>query len=391
MENERKIQHLSYYEPGVITHLRRPAVDVVLARARSDVVRSWERSIVTSTLSVTIQGERTVGHGAGPLSNERPLVSSVVHMRVLADVRSVLCWGLRDKIRGENLVFVVVERDVLRVVVGWSEPAVVFVGVLEAVLDNDNTRLADRALLSKAISLELLDGVQVQVGSERLVQQLNTHDDIVILGIAVLLLDRVQDIQGALNGVASGPIDLVASSSRVVEAVLRARCAVEVNHNLQSQRAGPIDGGIDERRGTLCVWGVGVVVCPEANGNAHGIETGVLDLLEVLPSCPGFPVLLQHLLVCFVGSQLLGQGELVHDAHRVGELLEDGRSNPGLKDQPAADVAALDLLIAPVEATGGAANDITALSRQNTYRQPNRRGRVLTEQRMPKMRKRRAR
>jgi len=79
-------------------------------------------------------------------------------------------------------------------------------------------------------------------------------------------LDVVEDGEGLLHVVAGLPEEGVGALAAVVEAVLRARGAVEINDDFETELPGPGDCLGDVGRGAVGVGRAGVVVCPVADG-----------------------------------------------------------------------------------------------------------------------------
>jgi len=142
---------------------------------------------------LTVQGCSTVGHGSSPLTDKGPLVGTRVGSNVVADVLSVLPRQHSDKLVGEDLVLVVVDSDIHVVVVRYRQEAIVAAWVLETVLDDDNAGLRVLALLVVAVVLESPDIVIVELRDQRLVDKLDTGNDIVVGRVAILALNLVED------------------------------------------------------------------------------------------------------------------------------------------------------------------------------------------------------
>jgi len=164
-------------------------------------------------------------------------------------------------------------------------------------------------------------------------------------------LDGAQDREGAGDGVALLPArrGLLA---RVVEAVLRAWGAVQVDDDFDADLTCPLDTLLEVVGRTFGIRRVGVVKGPVSYGDSDEVEAASLDLLEVLERHPVVPVRLQDLVVSGLGSEFLCKSVLVDDATAI-ELLEDRWGYPWFQDEPAAQVDSSDFLPrAPIESLG---------------------------------------
>jgi hypothetical protein len=93
--------------------------------------------------------------------------------------------------------------------------------------------------LTVAVTIELLGHIDAEGATRvqsRLVEKFDSNNDVLILPLRVLLGDGMQNLDGLFDGIASLPSSGIRSKSlaRVVESILRAWCAVEVNDYLES-------------------------------------------------------------------------------------------------------------------------------------------------------------
>ena len=332
----------------VVLESLRPGLHEVDAVAAAVVGAAGVSAVVTGSDSVAVESSSTVGHGAGPLADDGPLVRARVDVCVVADVLAVLPRHHGDEIVGEARVLVVVDDDLLRVVVRGGEEAVVSVGGREAVVEHEGAGLGDHALVAVGVAVELARDIGVEGRVERFVQVFDRGDDIIIIRRGVLLLDRAQDGEGAGDGVALLPAGS-GLLARVVEAVLRAGGSVQVDDDLDADLACPLDTLLEVLGCTLGIGRTGVVKGPVSYGDSDEVEAASLDLLEVRQLHPVVPVRLQNLIVCGLGSKRLCKSVLVDDSTRAVELLEDRWSYPRLQDEPAAEIDSSDFLRAPIE------------------------------------------
>ena len=99
--------------------------------------------------------------------------------------------------------------------------------MLEAILESDHTAARDLTLLVVRGPFEGLDVVEVELGGQGLVDDLDGSDDVVVGGVAVLLLDLLEHSKSLCRTwVHCLPLRRVHALARVVKSVLRARDTV---------------------------------------------------------------------------------------------------------------------------------------------------------------------
>lgn len=226
---------------GVILESLRPLVDVVNVGAGTDVCAAGVCAIVARADAVAVQCGGAVGHGGAPFANEGPLVGARVDVCVVADVLSVLPGLHSDELVGEALVLVMVDGHVLSVVVRGSQESIVAAGVLETVLHHHGPILRYGTLVAVAVTHELLVLVQVELREERLVQQLDAGNDVVVGRVGVLVLNCLEHSQCALHCVALLPSGCGEPLAGVVEPILRSWGTVQVDQDLEPSLSSPVD------------------------------------------------------------------------------------------------------------------------------------------------------
>ena len=276
----------------------RPRLDVVHVFAAAVVRGARVSAVVASADTVAVESGGTVSHGARPLTDNGPLVRTIVGVLVVADVLAVLPRLHGNKAVAEARVLVVVNHDILRVVVGRGQEAVESVCLLESVVEHEDTGLRELTLVAERIAVELAGDVWVESGIQRLVEGFNCGDDVVILGIRVLLLNLLENGQCAVDCVALLPTRFRHLLARVVEAVLRAGSAVEIDDDFHADLACPVDTLLEELRCALRVWRVGVIERPVSNRDSDHVEATVSDLLKVRKLHPFLPVGPQDIVEC---------------------------------------------------------------------------------------------
>ena len=192
---------------------------------------------------------------------------------------------------GEDLVLMGVEEDVLVSGRGAEFAVPVGLDVFEGVVDG-GAEVGRGGLDGFVAGLVVAeDFVEVEIGAEGLVEEFDHGDDVGVGGVA---LGEVFDGGDGLgDGGALLPVD-GAVATAVVEAVLRARCAVEIEHDLETCASGPADGLIEDFQLTLDV-GVTLQWCdsPISDGDANMVQTNLSNLVEVVLGNPRVPMITQ--------------------------------------------------------------------------------------------------
>ena len=108
---------------------------------------------------------------------------------------------------------------------------------------------------------------------------------------------------------------------------------MQINDDLETSVAGPTNGPVEVLELALDV-GLATrdVPSPVADGDADVVQTGSLDLTEVVLGDPRVPVAPEGRLSC-AAVLVLAKGPLVDDAVVTG-LVEQRRGDPRLNDEP---------------------------------------------------------
>lgn len=69
----------------------------------------------------------------------------------------------------------------------------------------DDRGVGGFAQAAEAVAVKLADGGLVEGGDERLVEELDADDDVLVLRLRVLLGDGGEDVEGLLDGITLGP------------------------------------------------------------------------------------------------------------------------------------------------------------------------------------------
>jgi len=125
-----------------------------------------------------------------------------------------------DEIIAEARVFVVIYYYPLRIVVRRSQEAVERVRVLEAVVEHEDTRLGELALVAVSIAVVLASDFRVEGWIERLIEGFDRCNSVVIIGVRVSLLDLTKDGECAVNRVSLLPTRFRDLLARIIESVL---------------------------------------------------------------------------------------------------------------------------------------------------------------------------
>ena len=199
--------------------------------------------------------------------------------------------GHGDLARRKDLVLMGIEEDILVSRRGAEFAVPVSLNVFEGVVDCGSKvgRGALDGLIPGLVVGE--DFIEVEIRAERLVEEFDHGYDVCVAGVA---LGEVFDGGDGLgDGVALLPVDGTVATA-VVEAVLRARCAVEVEHDLETCASGPADGLIKDFQLTLDIrvtlqWCHG----PISDGDANMVQTNLSNLVEVVLGDPCVPMITQ--------------------------------------------------------------------------------------------------
>ena len=197
-----------------------PGLDEVDVLTTAVVRRARVSAVVASADAIAVESGGAVGHGAGPLADDRPLVRARVYVCVIADVLTVLPRLHSDEIIAEARVFVVVYNYPLCIVVRRSQEAVERVRVLEAVVEHEDTRLGELALVAVSIAVVLASDFRVEGWIERLIEGFDRCNSVVIIGVRVSLLDLTKDGECAVNRVSLLPTRFRDLLARIIESVL---------------------------------------------------------------------------------------------------------------------------------------------------------------------------
>lgn len=150
--------------------------------------------------------------------------------------------GLGDFGGRKDLVVVVVEDG--EVVVGHGHEVVPVVERHECVVEDDTSRRRSGTDHVVTLIVVLFDLAHIQDGAKGFVDKLNCGDDVVIFVGAVLVCHVLQDTESDCGVVSVLPFPRVAKTG-VVETVLGAGSAVQVDPDLEACVTGPADGSVE--------------------------------------------------------------------------------------------------------------------------------------------------
>lgn len=107
---------------------------------------------------------------------------------------------------GEDLVLVMIDYDILRIVVRGSEKAIPCVWGFESIR-YDDWGVGNFADLIEAVPVKLACNLLIHIieVESRFIDELNANDDVLVLGLCISLRDGSKDLQGLLHGVTSLP------------------------------------------------------------------------------------------------------------------------------------------------------------------------------------------
>ena len=180
--------------------------------------RIGKRAVIAGAFAEAVEPLRAVRLRTGPFADDGPLVGARELRAQSTGGGDVVGWTHGDLGRGEDLVLVGVEEDVLVARRRLGHEAVpvgleVFKGVMDAgcVI----TTGAGHGLVARLV--EGFDLVEIEVGTERFIEELDGRDDV---GVArVMLGEALKCGDGLADRVALLPINRAVTAT-VVEAIL---------------------------------------------------------------------------------------------------------------------------------------------------------------------------
>ena len=287
-----------------------------------------QSAIIASAFAKAVEPLGAVRLCACPFANHSPFVCACEFGTKCAGSRDVFGRAHSDLVRAEDLVLVRVEHIIF---IACFEAIPDGYKVLKSIMETDNSIGFTATDGGIASAVKVLDAVEIQIRSKRLVQEFNNCDHVVV--IRVVLCD-VGDCSDSL----SDRIPLLpvhgAISARVVEAVLATRRTVKVDHNLEPSATRPADGLV--KNGNLTLY-IRVAIDrgngPIADGNADMVETSRCDSIEVVLGDPCVPVV-GKAGQSFVLAKCCSVGIFIHNGCAVCPVGKEGRRDPRFKNKP---------------------------------------------------------
>ena len=218
--------------------------------------------------------------------------------------------------------------------------------ILESILDAGCVIAAGSRHGLVAGLVEALELGEVEGETKRLVQELDCRDNIGVASVAFgEILNRGDRLAHCITLL---PIDGSVAAA-IVETILGSWCSMEIEQDLEIGISSPADSLIQDIQLPLDV-GVAIQGCngPVPDGDSNMVQAVLADLLEVIFGDPGVPMVLESRRRTVL-AEGLSVSILVDDCHARGPSLKDGWSDPWLKDEPAAQVDATDLVVLIVE------------------------------------------
>ena len=208
----------------------------VFAVAAAHDRTACQSPIVASTFAESVEPLGAVRLRACPFADDGPFVGAGEFRTKRAGGGDVFVGGHGDLVGAEDLVLVRVEHVVFR---AGGEAIPDGYKVFESVMETDDGIGIAVADGDVALVVEVLDAVEIEDGSERLVQELNDCDHVAVT--RVVLCDVLDCGDGLSNRIPLLPVH-GAIFAGVVEAVLATWCTVEVDHDLEPSTTRPADG-----------------------------------------------------------------------------------------------------------------------------------------------------
>ena len=198
-----------------------------------------------------------VRHRCRPFTHHEPVrgVSSV-RRGVVADQLAMLPRLQGNLIVCKDLVLVVIDHDAAHLL--RRRKVVPEAAVLKGVVDHDRRvpQIPHRIVSFVVIVRHALHAVW-QCRGKRFVEQLDGDDDVFVRWHRILVADGFEDVERLSDGVAISPAGFGDAMARIVEAVLGAGGAVQVDPDFEADLAGPLDALVEEWRRA---WDVGLVI-----------------------------------------------------------------------------------------------------------------------------------
>jgi hypothetical protein len=115
-----------------------------------------------------------------------PFINTVqVSLSAVTNLLSVLPRWVLDSLDVKDLVFVMINNDVLGVIIGDREESIPPRWCLESIM-NDHWSVRKLTDCGVTLVVKVLDGIQIQGWAQRLVKEFNAGDYVLIRGCSVL-------------------------------------------------------------------------------------------------------------------------------------------------------------------------------------------------------------
>ena len=145
------------------------------------------------------------------------------------------------------------------------------------------------------------------------------------------------------DAVAVSPLWPFEGVTAMIETILGARCAVQVDDDLQASRTSPSDRLVQIWCGTRNIFPLDLEKRPIPDGNADNVETGVLDFPEILELHKAVPVGLEGL-AAFRLADLLTERPLITDVPAITRVLPEYRGCDEAETISDAKMISLDVI-----------------------------------------------
>lgn len=190
--------------------------------------------VISSASCHTIEPLGAICESGGPFATESRMILAGFLPADVTCKGDVVVGTSLQLANGEDLVVVVVKNNVPNrwVNLGVKDVIPVVVELDEGIVDDDwNVTFVSDNLVSIVIVVNQL--IDIEGRSQRLVHELDTDNDVVVVGAGVLLGNLTQYGRGHLDvALGSLPVDFI-SEARIVETVLGAWDTVQVDPGLQ--------------------------------------------------------------------------------------------------------------------------------------------------------------
>lgn len=226
----KRIQLRLNVGPHVVPELGIPGRDIALPGTAANIAASGKAPVVSSTNAIAVEILGAISHRASPFTDNDPFIGAASPVgSVVADHLAMFPRLHCHEFRGEDLIFVMIDENILCVVVRCAENAVPGACGYEAIVQDDRSIRCVTGLVV-AVAVELLERVKVEIRAQRFIQELDGDDDVLILWLSIFCGDGFEDLKRSGNSIALLPT----WASHLVAGVIEAILLRDISEGIQS-------------------------------------------------------------------------------------------------------------------------------------------------------------